>query len=341
MKEFTWKQWVVEVASLLRESTHRIIVAHKNADPDALGAAVLMGALMRVYGGGHCYVFPEGLSRLSKRTLAEAGIVLPQCTSRAPPDLLVIVDSSNPSQLGDAAELLEESRRVIVVDHHEPGALLEKADLAIYDSGAASASELVAMLLRETGVSASSAEASIGLTGIYYDTKKFSIIGRYSFEASAFLYALGGRPLAITAREEPDFSERMARLKAASRALIARVCREIIIAVTHVGSHESSAARALIEIGADIAVVATHRPEGTRVSLRASRRAAEHGIRVDVIARYIAQKYGGEGGGHQQVAMVQLAEPRDPAELASELARSLPGKIARLCVESRGKRRGQ
>ncbi len=249
---------------------------------------------------------------------------------------MIVVDSSNPSQLGGLATLASrEGPPVILIDHHQPGLIASIAKLRLVDSSAASTTEIVSSILAELSLCIRPREASLALAGIIYDSRRFRIIGSHTFRASLYLQSCGASLVDVDSKGDSDFSERFARIKAASRLRPARICGDIILAVTRVGSFESSVARALLELGADIAVVVGG-SEGIRVSIRTSKRALENGIRADEIAVYIAGRYGGEGGGHKQAAMVHLNPDPDPAILVEELSKSLPGKLARLCVEWRG-----
>ncbi len=271
--------------------------------------------------------------------MARLGVSLKECSAPVDTetiDVLVVVDSSNPSQLGGLAALAnKEGPPVILIDHHQPGLIASIAKLQLVDSSAASTTELVSSILAELALCVEPREASLALAGIVYDSRRFRIIGSHTFRASLYLQSCGASLVEVESKGDTDFSERFARIKAASRLRPARICSDIILAVTRVGSFESSVARALLELGADVAVVVGGGGE-PRVSIRTSKRALENGIRADEIAVYIAGKYGGEGGGHKQAAMVHLNAGPDPSILVEELSRSLPGKLARLCVEWRG-----
>ncbi len=297
--------------------------------------------MLAVYGVKPCIALPEGLSSQSKRILASAGIQLNQCghESLHEPDIVVVVDAANPAQLGGYAAMLERPEAVVIhVDHHRVGRLSESATIRLVEPSAGSSSEILAVVAEALGIILDERVASVALTGIYYDTRRFSTPGVYSFQAASYLHGSGGTLILHSpAQAEPDFSERYARVLAASRARVARSCKELIVTVTHVGSFESRAASALIELGADVAVVVKEAGrEGFRVSVRVSPRAVKNGVEASKIAEYVASKYGGQGGGHPRAGMAHI--PRtdlDVDELVDALARSLPGKVARMCVEAR------
>jgi len=248
-------------------------------------------------------------------------------------DYIFIVDTSNPAQLSSFMKILN-NKYIILIDHHHPRELAKKSHLAIIDVKAASTTELITSIASTLGIIIPESIASLGIAGIYYDTGRFKRIGRYTAMALDYLVQMGGKPITITLEEAP-FSERYARLIAASRSMINRVCKEIILAFTFVGSFESSVARSLIDIGTDVAVVVGGHDDIKRVSIRISDRALRSGITARDIAIFIGRKYNGEGGGHDQAAMAHIPWEKEAKELASELYRSLPGKVARMCVEAR------
>lgn len=339
------------VAERLRESKSCVIITHRNADPDAVAASMILWAACRAMGSQACIALPEGVSRPSKRVLEALGLSLPLCSGAEEAELVVVVDASNKPQLGAEAGRLGGSK-VVVVDHHEPGDIMSEADESYVVVGAASSTQLALDVARAAGTPLPFEVLSLALAGILYDTRRFSNADPPALRWASILLELGAEYARMvealqSSRQEglPDFSERWAKLRAAQRLRIAKFCGEYIAAVTHIGSFESSVARALIELGADVAAVATQRKDEVRVSVRVSRRALEAGVKASELASYIASKFGGRGGGHEAAGMAHIplreAGQLDVEELVEEIARSLPGKAARLCVESRGARGGR
>lgn len=106
---------------------------------------------------------------------------------------------------------------------------------------------------------------------------------------------------------EMDRSERIARLKAAQRMTLHEV-EGWLIAASHVSSHQASAARGLLGLGADVAVVAGGTWEDVRVSIRSTERFhGETSIHLGRdIAQPLAEKLQGSGGGHATSAGLNL-----------------------------------
>ena len=96
-----------------------------------------------------------------------------------------------------------------------------------------------------------------------------------------------------------DPSERIARLKACQRAKLMKI-DDWIIALSHVSAFQASAARALISLGADLAVVAGQVDDAVRISLRCTNEFHEKtGIHLGRdIAKPLGDYLHGMGGGH-------------------------------------------
>ena len=108
--------------------------------------------------------------------------------------LLVIVDTHKSTYV-EAPELLEETDKIVVIDHHRRSAdFIEKATLTFQEVYASSAAELVTELIQyaETKVELTTLEAESLYAGIMMDTKNFTFkTGVRTFEAAAYLRRCG------------------------------------------------------------------------------------------------------------------------------------------------------
>jgi len=336
-------EWARKFGDAVRPHSSAVIVTHRNADPDAIGAALLARDVLGAYGVRSCVLTPEGVSAQSKSIILSLSLDVNNCGVEhlQESSLAVIVDSSNYTQLGDAADIVREKAR-LVVDHHAPGTLYDGSTV-ISDPKAGSTTEILVVVAEALAICPHEAVASVAYAGIYYDTRRLSSPGIYTFQALQYLSECGGKPPKSERRRDAvEFSERYARVVGASRARVARSCGDIIVAVTHVGSFESRVANALVDLGADVAVAVKQERAGYRVAVRVSDRAVKAGVRADFVASYIAEKLGGEGGGHERAGMAHVPLiAGSPEEVADRIARSLPGKVARKCVEARSNGRGE
>ncbi|MCK4483167.1 DHH family phosphoesterase, partial [Candidatus Bathyarchaeota archaeon] len=105
-----------------------------------------------------------------------------------------------------------------------------------------------------------------------------------------------------------EFPERVARLKASERTKLVRI-NNWILAFSHVSAYQASAARAIIELGAHVAVVAGQKDGSLEISLRSTREFHKKtGIHLGKdIAKPLGECLHGMGGGHSTAAGVNGA----------------------------------
>jgi nanoRNase/pAp phosphatase (c-di-AMP/oligoRNAs hydrolase) len=219
-----------------------------------------------------------------------------------------MLDTNSEFQLGPRVRtLLTDPSRTIAIDHHEVNPELSLiAEHQLVDSNASSTCELVIGLYDDLDVLISPLMANLLLTGLLFDTRRFFHSGRASFLLAVKLidsgadYDLCVRALVI----KPDRSERIARLKAAGRLQIHNM-GNWIVATSKIGAYEASACRAMIEIGADVAIVSGKTSKGiVRFSSRSTRQfSSETGVNLGTdVMEPIGEIIGGEGGGHANAA---------------------------------------
>jgi len=317
-----------------------MVVTHSNADPDAVASAVIALRLLEYLGSSGCIGFPEGPSKVSRTLLERLSIELMECDPIASYDGCVVVDSSSPAQLGSFRDACLSARVKALMDHHELGLLHDMIELKLIDTRASSTTELLVEVIEGMGFKLDSKLSTLAIAGIVYDSRRFQIVGPHTFKATSLLiewgcdYNLALKSLTIERSGPEDLSRRVAILKALSRLRLERTCQDLLVVVTHIGSHESDVSKTLINIGADIAVVITERNGRARTSIRVSEKALEKGVKASTIATYIASKYKGEGGGHEAVAMAHIQLEEEVDKLADNIARNLPGKLSRICQEA-------
>jgi len=330
---------VVEILRRAAENSPTAVITHRNADPDALASALLAWKAISMLGGEACVLLPEGLSRLSKILLEKVDIVIPECKDSERFVGLLVVDSSNSTQLGKYKDLLGLTR-VYLVDHHSTGDIVDMAELWHVEK-APSTTQLVVLGISDLGLQMDSSTATVGLAGLVFDTRRFHSADWGAFIAASKLLEWGGDygvvVKALSPPRDVDVSERMAKLKALSRLRLGRACGELLIGVTHIGAFESRVAKTIIDIGADIGIVLSRHDNELRVSVRVSERALKWGVKASELASYIADRLGGRGGGHGTVALVHIEDySGEVEELADSISRSINGKVGRICTSAKG-----
>ena len=296
-----------EFGSIVSRYKNVLYLCHRNADPDAIGSAF---ALAGAFGGTVGAI--DDLSRIGEALSDIIGAHILIDPSEEGWDLIVVVDTSVRLQLGRI-----QLARYGLIDHHQDEGLTREAEFYI-QRPAKSTAEIVWKILKDNGRQPSR-EMALGLmAGIISDTGRFKRASAESFLAASELLEAGGfdyeealQALSVA----PDISQRIAVLKAASRAKIERR-GEWLIAASRINSFEGSAAAALIDLGADVAFVAGRHGDRVRISARSSRKAANAGLNLNQILGDIGRAHGGDGGGHSSAASFDARG--DPEALLQE-----------------------
>ena len=285
------------------------LVCHHNADPDAVGSAYAMKFLIKCLFPNveSKIIVPMGISIPSKRLLEKLNFHDLHEKLEDYVNMVILIDTCSLVQLGSLGDLIKQSSTpLVVIDHHKPlDELSQRSNLMIVDADSSSTAEVVYTIFRELTINMSSKVAFALLTGLIYDSKRFMLASQRTFMAALHLISYGAdysEALEILSTDM-DMSERIARLKGAQRAKILKV-KNWLVAVSHVSSFEASVARALMDLGADVAFVAGSSGREVRVSSRSSSHFYNStGIHLgrDVMEK-VGKFIGGGGGGHATAA---------------------------------------
>ena len=307
------------LAELVRDSSRVLVMGHKYADLDALGAAAGVCSLARKCGVKYNIVIDinrNNVRQLMERLFREAeyreAFITPQeamllADGRT---LLVVVDTSRPEQVEDA-DLLDACNRVAVIDHHRVAATyIHNAALGFIEPYASSACELMTEVLQELAEPADvlRCEAEALLAGIVLDTKSFSIrTGERTFDAAAWLRRVGADTTEVKKLFQTDLNSTVAKYKILQ---LAELYRRIAIAAPEEPQSRVTAAQAADELlnisGVDASVVIA--PDGEGGSFASARSIGE------LNAQILMEKLG--GGGNRSAAAAQF--PQVPLEEAVE-----------------------
>jgi len=286
-----------------------ILFCHQNADPDSLCSAYALGGLLRrMYPSSQISIAsPGGLSRLSRKIAQEIGISVTDNPSLASSDLVFLVDVNTVEQLSSWKEHIEKlSIPLFVVDHHAIHPDTERlATYMLVDEESRSTAEIVYRLWQRAGYEFDKSEALSIFLGIAYDTKHFAIARSDTFRVVVDLIDHGvdvEEALRLMAIPLPR-SERVARLKAVSRIKIHRI-GDWLVATSEIAAFQASAARVLLRVGADVAIVGGIKEGELRVSLRSTQHFFEktHLHLGREVAAPLGREIAGAGGGHAMAA---------------------------------------
>ena len=243
---------------LIGQAGHVFIMGHKNADLDALGAAMGLCCLCRKKGKKFNIVIDQEHNAAKK--LMEEIVQVPEykdvfisgqdallsCDNHS---ILIVVDTNRPDQV-EFRPLLEAISKLCVVDHHRRAAdYIESAVVNLHETYASSAAELVTELL-EYAVEKSDVlpiEAKSLMAGICLDTKFFNVrSGERTFEAAAALRRLGADPTEVKLLLQNDFQDTIAKYQIIKSARLYR--QEIAIAALSSTTSRILAAQAADEL---------------------------------------------------------------------------------------------
>ena len=283
-----------------------VVIGHHNADPDAVGAAQGVKELVERLKPGSSVriVMPDDISKLSEQIIDALGLGVSNGFVDGF-DTLILVDTGGLNQIGAYIEPVKNHEAAIVlIDHHTLDQDLSKCvDFLVHDDDASSASELVYRLYQQYNIQPSVTTAKTLLSGIAFDTKFFSIGDAETYRTvSELLDGLDISMVLSLFRTELEFSERIARIKTAQRAETHRV-KDYIVMFSEVGSYQASGARALIGLGADLAIVVGEEKDGLRASLRSTQGFFDvSGVHLGTLISGYAELFGGSGSGHPTAA---------------------------------------
>lgn len=311
------------LAKLMRDSSRVLVMGHRFADLDAVGAAVGVCCIARSCGVRANIVIDSNKNAahaLIEHMRAEAEykdcFISPQdALLRADGrTLLVVVDTSRPEQV-ENPELLSICSRVAVIDHHRVAATyIQNAALGFIEAYASSACELIAEMLQELIEIGDilKCEADAMLAGIVLDTKSFTLrTGDRTFEAAAYLRRAGADTVEVKRFLRTGMKDAVARYKIMQSA---ELYRGVAIAAPSEEENRIVIAQAADELlnisGVDASIVVAPCDEGyISVSARSI---------GEVNVQCLMEKLG--GGGNRSAAAAQIKDKSLPEAVNSVYA---------------------
>ena len=243
---------------LIGQASHVYIMGHKNADLDALGAAMGISCMCRKKGKKASIVID--LEHNACKKLIDEIVQVPEYTdifvsgqdallSCDNHSILIVVDTNRPDQV-EYRPLLEAISKVCVVDHHRRAAdYISPVVVNLHEPYASSASELVTeiILYAVEQKDVLPIEAKALLAGICLDTKFFNVrTGERTFEAAAALRRMGADTTEVKMLLQNDFQDTMAKYQIIKSSRLYR--NEIAIAALNNSTTRVLAAQAADEL---------------------------------------------------------------------------------------------
>ena len=293
------------LADWIAEATSRgavPVLAGRNGDMDTIGSAIALAAsnpgLLAC--GRHVGRLASRLCEDLKapfRKLAE--------TPSWPSKLggIIIVDAAAESQTGVK---IPEGIPICVIDHHDTCEwTFGPNDLELRGNARATTQMIFHYLKNHSPETLTTEVRKLLLAGLITDTGRFRHADESSLRTAAELLEDSGFEyqefVEDIQTEVITASDRGAIVKALTR------CQSIEsgkwnLVHTYAGILEGRVAGLLVQAGAEVALVSRNRDGETRLTARAPRSSTISGIHLGKMMQQLAEKMGGEGGGHDGAA---------------------------------------
>ena len=323
----------------IRRARRPLIVSHRNPDPDSLGSALGLAAILEALGASPVLAVtqPENIDAVmasipgTERFHALTTDLLASPPDARPFDVLFSVDTASMRLLSadeDVRTALRGIRPIVNIDHHVTNERYGDVNYVVPD--AAAAAEVIWMLLSTLGGGISRDGAIALQAGLVADTLGFQTkeTGPRTLRAAAALQTLGGATAGVPRRVLNVRTFEASRLLGAALAAAVRsedgrvvwtqVSEQMALAVGARIADSQGIPNALQDVADAVAVAVFYEIDAsrTRVSLRSQ------GPRIDRVAAAFG------GGGHALAAGATVDAPLDIAteQVLARLNKTLNGR---------------
>lgn len=288
------------------------IVGHSSVDPDSIASAFGMKFILKeLHPSINVDILVDGISKHSSKLMKYYDKQY-RIETKNKYDLIIIVDVNVPSQLGKFLELIQshDKKNIILIDHHSPTDYADSnVSIAYIAENRTSTAEMVLELLLELSLKPPENLLNILLSGILYDSRRFYSLNQKTLDLVNMMFQQGvNYDIAVSLiQKRPEDSERIARIKCASRIQYEKIQNWILV-WSRVGSHEGSSARAILDLGADVALIYSTRSGETRLNVRATNafyRKTDIHFGKDIM-KELSIEFSGDGGGHPTAAALNI-----------------------------------
>lgn len=315
----------------LSDDTSKLVLTHENADPDAIGSAVVLkehfpNLTVGVY---------NSLNKVSSKLALFLDVDVLVNPDPEKFEKLIILDSSSPAQIG---QLHQGKKEILVLDHHTPSWSWPKDTLFYIDESKKSLAEIIFQFFRhlitrekererngneewkdavssdcfqgislEVGNTLSRKDCLALLSGIVTDTGHFRHGDSHSLMTASLLLDAHGMELGevlslVNEEDELAISRKVAQLKAGQRLDFSVIKNRYILGHSNVGSFEGSACNKLLISGCDVVLILSLEKNSFRISGRASYELTRKGVHLGTIFLKLASEKGWTAGGHPGAA---------------------------------------
>ena len=311
---------------LIQQSSNVIICGHKNADFDCIGSAICISRICSALHKQSCIIARTGgIEEKLDGAMKENDALLKQevnfvtegeALNQLKDQTLVIMTDHHNVRQSNGAKVLENAKRVVVIDHHRRSADMGVKPVLIYiEAGASSTCELLTEMIpyMSPRTDISDIDATFMLAGMIIDTQKWRVrTGSRTYDAASVLRKYGADPQMAYDWMRDTFDE--FSLKSMAMACAERFDRGVIVAPIK----EKNITRSLMSQVADT-LMGIQGVEASFVIAQSGSDicvSARSGGRINV--QRIMESMG--GGGHMTAAAVQKPKTTVDAVKAELLA---------------------
>ena len=298
-------------AELINNSEKVIVMGHKYADMDSLGACVGVASIATAK-HKDAYIVLDTQTNLAdtlydRIIMSERHkklfITKEQALMTVDLNTLLVVVDTHRELYTEMPELISYAGKTAVVDHHRKAAdYIKDTAFFFHEPYASSACEMITELMEYLGdCNPSPIEAEALLAGIYLDTKNFSLrTGTCTFEAAAFLKTMGANTVNVKLMFQTDMETYRDRAEIVKNTRIYRSIFAISVfeeqSEGNIKIASSQAADEMLNIeGVQATFTIFQSKDISNISSRSF---------GNVNVQLIMEKLG--GGGHQSMAGTQL-----------------------------------
>ncbi|NVM54275.1 MAG: DHH family phosphoesterase [Candidatus Helarchaeota archaeon] len=283
-----------------------LITSHENADPDAICSAFAIDSLIHIlYPEVKTAISLDKISIVSQKIVNQFDLEI-KPLGAFQSEAIIIVDANSVEQLGTLKTRINWENPVLIIDHHVIHPNTRKiTPFIIINENAVATTELIFDIYQGLNIFPSKDTACLLFLGLLYDSRHLILANNKTIRVVNKLIELGANYSDMVALLAVSMArpERIARLKAAQR-LTLHEFNKWLVAISHTSAYEASACRAIIRLGADIALVYGENKGEIRISGRSTSSVAKE-TKLN-LAKDIMEKIGpimhGEGGGHNTAA---------------------------------------
>lgn len=229
------------IKELIQKASCVIIVGHKDADSDCVGSSIVMSRIAS-YFNKNVYIANKtgGIEPMSFNALKKYENELKhhnfisqnEALNKLDDNSLVIMLDHHDKEISGCKQILEEAKKVVIIDHHRRKSDLNLNTVLVYIEASSSSTvelvcEFIPYILKRFELN--SHEANIAYLGVMIDTNRFrNRTGSRTFDVVSLLRKYGADPAECEELNEEPFENILLRSKIINCAR--QINKEIVIA---------------------------------------------------------------------------------------------------------------